>query len=61
VVCLPPHGRLGAILVGINFETLEVKNVESADYCVKLHLRSKNDGFKWVFILVYGAAQDTSN
>ena len=26
--CLPPHGRLGGILVGINMETLHVKKVD---------------------------------
>jgi hypothetical protein len=57
--CLPPHGRSGGILVGINSETLQVKNVDCGDFCVKLHLCSKKDGFEWVFIPVYGAAQDS--
>ena len=54
--CLPPHGRSGGILFGINSETLQVKNVVTGDFCVKLHIRSKHDGFEWVFIPVYGAA-----
>jgi hypothetical protein len=57
--CLPPHGRSGGILIGINNRSLEVKKVTTGDFCVKLHLRSKNDGFDWVLIPVYGAAQDT--
>jgi hypothetical protein len=47
------------ILVGINSEMLQIKMVNTGDFCVKLHLKSKNDGFEWVFIPVYGAAQDT--
>src|SRR6266540_4912302 len=57
--CLPPHGRSGGILVGINMETLHVKKVDVGDFSVKLHLRCKNDGFEWVLILVYGASQDS--
>src|SRR5207253_1247063 len=57
--CLPPHGRSGGILVGINMETLLVKKVDVGDFCVKLFLRSKTDGFEWVFVPVYGAAQDS--
>jgi hypothetical protein len=37
---------------------LEVGLVETSDYCVKFKMRSKHDGFEWVFILVYGASQD---
>jgi hypothetical protein len=33
--------------------------VDCGDFCVKLHLCSKKDGFEWVFIPVYGAAQDS--
>jgi hypothetical protein len=57
--CLPPHGRSEGILVGINIETLHVQNVETGDFSVKLHLRTKQDGFEWVLLPVYGPAQDT--
>ena len=43
--CLPPHGRSGGILVGINTNTLLVNRVDSGDYCVKLSITSKVDGF----------------
>jgi hypothetical protein len=56
--CLPPHGRSGGILVGINNSSFQVKHVTTGDFCVKIHLRAINDGFEWVFIPVYGAAQD---
>jgi hypothetical protein len=32
--------------------------VEHGDFCVKIHVRSKQDGFEWIFVSVYGAAQD---
>jgi exonuclease III len=56
--CLPPHGRSGGILVGINDNTLKVTKVDNGDFCVKLTLKSKSDGVEWVLVPVYGAAQD---
>jgi hypothetical protein len=56
---LPPHGRSGGILVGINNVLLQVGTVETGDLCVKLHVRCKYDGVEWVLVPVYGAAQDT--
>ena len=56
--CLPPRGRSGGMLIGINIDTLQVKNVDVGDFCVKLFLRSKNDGFDWVLVSVYDAAQE---
>ena len=56
--CLPPQGRSGSILVGINMATLKVKNVFNGDWCITFHLVSKLDGFEWAMIPVYGAAQD---
>jgi hypothetical protein len=58
--CLPPHGRSGGILVGINTNTLLVNRVDSGDYCVKLAITSKIDGFQWLLVPVYGAAQDNN-
>ncbi|XP_024310192.1 uncharacterized protein LOC112268600 [Brachypodium distachyon] len=55
---LPPHGRSGGILVGFNTINLQVKRVDTGDYCIKFHLRSKFDGFEWVLVPVYGAAQN---
>jgi hypothetical protein len=56
--CLPPLGRSGGILVGLNSQTITVKNIVAGDRCVKLHLNSKLDKFEWVLVIVYGAAQD---
>jgi exonuclease III len=57
--CLPPHGRSGGIVVGINSDTLQVLKVDTGDFCVKLHIKCKRDGFEWIMVSVYGAAQDT--
>jgi hypothetical protein len=56
LVFLPPQGRSGGILVGININTLKVNNVVNGDFCVKLSLKSKFEGFEWVLVPVYGAA-----
>jgi hypothetical protein len=42
----------------INTTTLVVNRVDSGDYCVKLSITSKIDGFQWLLVPVYGAAQD---
>jgi hypothetical protein len=57
--CLPSHGRSGGILVGINAETVPIKDVDYGDFLVHLNLRSKKDGFEWSFVAVYGAAQES--
>ena len=55
---LSPHGRSGVILVGLNRDTITIQNVLAGDFCVKFHVKSKNDGFLWALLAVYGAAQD---
>jgi hypothetical protein len=56
--CLPPQGRSGGILVGINTTTLLVNKFSNGDFCVKFKVRSKIDGFDWILVPVYEAAQD---
>ena len=56
--CLPPHGRSGGILVGFNKSVLVMQSAVAGDFCVKLHFKSKTDGFLWALVAVYGAAQD---
>jgi len=55
--CLPPRGRSGGILLGVNLETLEVGNVILGDFTVKFQVKSRADGFRWALVAVYGAAQ----
>jgi hypothetical protein len=56
--CLPPQGRSGGILVGINTTTLKVNRVDSGNFCVKLAVKSKIDEFELLLVPVYGVAQD---
>ena len=55
--CLPPRGRSSGILLGVRCDSLEVRNVVMGDFAVKFWVRSKDDGFNWALVAVYGAAQ----
>ena len=44
--CLPPRGRSGGMLIGVNAANLQVKKVDVGDLAVKLFVKSKNDGFE---------------
>jgi hypothetical protein len=57
--CLPPQGRSGGILVGLNAQTLVVKDITAGERCVKFHVCSLLDNFEWSLVAVYGAAQDS--
>lgn len=52
-----PHGRSSGILLGVNLETFDIGSIDEGDFYVKFHLRNKADGFQWVLVAVYGAAQ----
>ena len=54
---LPPHGRSGGILVGFDVRDISVQSIVSGDFCVKFQVKNKLDGFSWVLVVVYGAAQ----
>jgi hypothetical protein len=56
--CLPPRGRSGGILAGINNASLTVTKVITGEFCVKFYLKNKVDNFEWALVAVYGAAQD---
>jgi hypothetical protein len=58
--CLPPQGRSGGILAGFNTATLNVTHILRGDFCVKFHLKDKDDGFEWALVAVYGAVQDVN-
>ena len=55
--CLPARGRSGGILLGVRCDSLEVRSVVMGDFAVKFRVRSKDDGFDWALVAVYGAAQ----
>ena len=56
--CLPPRGRSGGILLGINALNLELSLIVEGEFFIKFHLRNKSDNFKWILMAVYGPAQD---
>jgi hypothetical protein len=53
-----PHDRSGGIILGINLDVFDIGGIDEGGFYVKFLLRNKEDGFKWVLIAVYGAAQD---
>lgn len=54
---IPPKSRSGVILLGINLVSFNIDNITHGEFHVKFHLKSKEDGFRWVIMAVYGAAQ----
>ena len=56
--CLPPRGRSGGILLGINSTVLDLSIIVEGEFFIKFHLRNRNDDFKWILMAVYGPAQD---
>ena len=56
--CLPPRGRSGGILLGINSAVLDLSFIAEGEFFIKFHLRNKSDDFKWILMAVYGPAQD---
>lgn len=44
--------------MGVNQDTFEVQNFEDGDYHIKFIIKNKMDGFCWVLLSVYGAAQE---
>jgi hypothetical protein len=56
--CLPPKGRSGGILLGINATVLDLTMIVEGEFYLKFHLCNKTDNFKWILMAVYGPAQD---
>jgi exonuclease III len=56
--CLPPKGRSGGILLGINATILDLSVIVEGEFYVRFHLMNKTDKFKWILMAVYGPAQD---
>ncbi|XP_062193487.1 uncharacterized protein LOC133896859 [Phragmites australis] len=52
-----PRGRSGGILMGVNLSLFEVIDIFEGEFHVKFHLKCKDDGFQWILMAVYGAAQ----
>jgi hypothetical protein len=50
--CLPPKGRSGGILLGINATILDLSVIAEGEFYVKFHLTNKTDKFKWILMAV---------
>ncbi len=56
--CLPPKGRSGGILLGVNVAVLDLSLIVEGEFFIKFHLNNRKDNFKWILMAVYGPAQD---
>ncbi|KAG2632796.1 hypothetical protein PVAP13_2NG128603, partial [Panicum virgatum] len=54
---VPPSGRSGGILLGVDLSVFVVESTQVGDFFVKFIVKNKCDGFRWVLMAVYGAAQ----
>ena len=52
-----PHGRSGGILLELTLNFFYIRSIDEGDFYVKFLLRNKKDGFQWILVAVYGAAQ----
>ena len=52
--CLPPRGRSGGILLGINSAVLDLSIIVEGEFFIKFHHRNRNGDFKWILMAVYG-------
>ena len=48
--CLPPRGRSGGILLGINASFLDLSLIVEGEFYIKFHLCNKSDNFKWILM-----------
>jgi hypothetical protein len=48
---------MGVILLGADLEVFDIGAIDEGDIYVKLMLRDKSDGFRFVLYGVYGPAQ----
>jgi exonuclease III/ubiquitin len=55
---MPPRGRSGGMLLGVNPSVFDIGAIDEGDFYCKFRLRNKVDGFIWTLFAVYGPAQD---
>ena len=55
--CKPSTGRSGGILLGINLAIFDIGSIVEGEFFVKFRIRNRCDGFQWILVTVYGAAQ----
>jgi hypothetical protein len=55
---IPPRGRSGGILLGVNKEKFDVLDIKHGNFLLKFKLCNKEDNFEWKLLAVYGATQE---
>jgi hypothetical protein len=55
---IPPRGRSGGMMLGVNLGVYDIGAIDEGDFYCKFRLRNKKDGFIWALFAVYGPAQD---
>ena len=55
---MPPRGRSGGMMLGVNPGVYDIGAIDEGDFYCKFRLRNKEDGFIWALFAVYGPAQD---
>jgi hypothetical protein len=53
-----PRRQSGGILLSVNLQLFDIGDITLGDFHIKFNIRNKEDGFEWVLIATYGAAQD---
>jgi hypothetical protein len=54
---MAPHGRSGAILLGVDLSVFDIGAIDEGDFYVRFTLRYKSTDFKFVLYSIYGPAQ----
>jgi exonuclease III len=57
-LCNPAKGRSRGILAGVRKEFYDVGSFQQGDHMLQMNLWDKVNKIKWIFLVVYGAAQD---
>jgi hypothetical protein len=52
-----PRGRSSGMLLGVDFQTFDIGEIDKGDFYIKFLLCNKVDDFKWALVVVYGPAQ----
>jgi exonuclease III len=53
-----PRGRSGGILVGLNLDCFNIDQIIHGNFFMKFKLQNICDNFTWIFIAIYGPAQE---
>jgi hypothetical protein len=55
---MPPKGRSGGMILGVNLTIFDIGDIDERDFYSKFRLRNKPDVFVWSLFVVHGPAQN---